>query len=876
MREIRQVFSRALANSRSRPLSKQSPQLADSLGEQWSRQATMASVGNPTNLVSLIRSVQPKAALFTTFTISLSFVDAVLLPLLRQVGCRDIFILVDSAQAELSLEEASSPYAGRHYWLAQVVPPGGGCFHPKLAYLRGSNEDVLAVGSGNLTQPGQSGQLECLDVVDSLKYPAVFSQFADFATTLATHIELASPRAAEFLGEFAQRARSVGKNSGESPNGDPRLIHTVEHPASTQLVDIWSAKGTPARRLTVLTPFHAPDGAPIQRLATALGAQSLNVGLDCRSLVAPFDRKRLEKGVSAGFVVPVFPFADRPLHAKVFEVSAPGKTLVMTGSVNGTAQSLESTSNVEVSLTRWMPESCFSWEKVTPKDYAPNIFHIGEGGRQQVFLEATLGIDGVVRGRVTSKHGQFPRAAMAAIYRDERALMTIDDVQLREGGDFSFLCPAALDTAAAVQLELTGGPHSVMCWLNIAEDLQSSDQERRERQAVRHILEGRFDEQDVFELLSMLSRAAQEGATPRVGPARSGTGTDDALDDRSDSDSTFRYSEWITTSSASVASLGTLRNSQAVDALIAWLNRSQRSAAEEDGLPDGRTSEVRGFRYAEEEQAREPVNKRDLAAQFETLLALIPKVLSAPAPPPGATLLAKVAGASATVLMLRTADTGTWPTARVSAWLDEYSRFRYPPEDLPALSEFALAVALVASAVESNSGKAPSLSLFKEALFRFKDTWHDDEFSPGALARILSDKAFRLAPPDLLKAAALLGLNLLNAQTLDEQLIAIATRARTQDEDTRASEEEMFPGVFRALKKQFRGRAKPGQSAGVLTKPREVDAGGCYHCGMTLGDAGRKRLREKHVSICGGCGKPTFYTANSEKSEELQKVLRSG
>jgi hypothetical protein len=832
-------------------------------------------VGELTNLVSLIKSVKPKAALFTTFTVSLSFVDAVLLPVLRQVGCRDIFILVDSAQAELSLEEAGSPYAGRHYWLAQVVPPGGGCFHPKVAYLTGPNGDVLAVGSGNLTQTGQSGQLECLDAVDAPTSPAVFSQFADFATSLAANIERASPRAAEFLGEHAQRSRLAGKKSGERPEDGPRLIHTVERSASAQLVDIWNEKGAAAERLTVLTPFHAPDGAPIQRLAAALGARSLNVGLDRRSLIAPFDRKRLEKGASIEFVVPVFQFADRPLHAKVFEIFGQGEALVMTGSINGTAQSLESTSNVEVSLTRWMAESCFGWEKATPKNYAPNVFQVGEGGRQQLFLEATLGVDGVVRGRVTSRHGQFPREATASVYRDERVLMTIEEVQLKEGGDFYFRCPTTLDTTAAVQLGLAGGQQSVMCWLNIAEDLQSSDQERRERQAVRRILEGRFDEQDVFELLSMLSRAANESTPVKAGPARPGTGTDNAPEGRSSDDSTFRYSEWTTTTPTSVASLGTLRNSQAVDALIAWLNGPDRDSAEDNAPPTERNRETRGFKYAEEEEG-EPTPKRNLAAQFEILLALIPKVLAASTPPQGGALLAKVAGASAAVLMLRTADTGMWPTARVSAWLDEYSRFRYPPEDLPALAEFALGVALVASAVECKSRRTPALSLFKEALFRFKDTWDDNEFSPAALERIMSDKAFRLASPDLLATAALLGVSLVGAQTLDEQLIAIAMRARTQDEDTKSSEEEFFPGLFKSLKKQFRGRPTPGKSSGVLSGQREVDAGGCYHCGLSMGDAGRKRLREKHANICGGCGKPTFYTGNMERSEQLRKVLRGG
>ncbi|HRE18962.1 MAG TPA: phospholipase D family protein [Rhodocyclaceae bacterium] len=235
------------------------------------------------NLVQLIREAKPRTALFTTYTLSLSFFEAVLFPVLRQVGCRSISILVDANQAIVSLAEAHVKYAGRRYWLAPVVAPGGGVFHPKLSYLSGADVDVLAIGSGNLTSPGQSGQLETLDVVSSRTSPEVFRQFARFATGLADKIWETSPQAAGLLREYAQqseRAASASKAESLRFPDVPSLISTVEHPASAQIAALSEEAGLTLSSLTVLSPFHSPDAAPIKRLSQAVGVDSISIGLD--------------------------------------------------------------------------------------------------------------------------------------------------------------------------------------------------------------------------------------------------------------------------------------------------------------------------------------------------------------------------------------------------------------------------------------------------------------------------------------------------------------------------------------------------------------------------------------------------------------------
>src|SRR5438552_2663656 len=98
-----------------------------------------------TSLNAILGELRPKRALFTTFTLSLSYFEAAFLPLLRQSDCREIAILADAEGLAMSMAEARTAGVGRTYRLCSVKAPGGGIFHPKLAYLKGEHDDVLVV-----------------------------------------------------------------------------------------------------------------------------------------------------------------------------------------------------------------------------------------------------------------------------------------------------------------------------------------------------------------------------------------------------------------------------------------------------------------------------------------------------------------------------------------------------------------------------------------------------------------------------------------------------------------------------------------------------------------------------------------------------------
>lgn len=322
-------------------------------------------------LISLIDKARPRRALFTTFTFSISWFEAIIVPALRRWGCEQIDVLVDARYARRSTDEASGLYIGSAYRVIPVYMAKTTVFHPKLVYLEGHDDaDRLIVSSANLTLSGHGKNLEVLDAISAASEPGVLGEFADFLDGFTAKYEFSADYA-EILGGYRTRIRARLAKLGPADASTRRawLVHTLSRPAAEQLTEHAYRLDNP-HTLTVLSPFHSPTGSPVQELADEIGVGKIRIGLDGKNPVAPF----LKDG-NAFDTVPVFLRADtdhfdRTLHAKCFEVQGDDGVIVMTGSVNATAQSLASTDNVEVSLVRLLDETPFAWKKLDkPKEY---------------------------------------------------------------------------------------------------------------------------------------------------------------------------------------------------------------------------------------------------------------------------------------------------------------------------------------------------------------------------------------------------------------------------------------------------------------------------------------------------------------------------
>ena len=152
-------------------------------------------------------------ALFTSYALSLTYFETYVLPQLRKSGCEMVSVLVDKDGYRASLMEMRSRHVGQEYSLIPVSVTSG-IFHPKVTYLWGQDEDLLMIGSGNLTFGGHGQNVEVLEVLSSRSDAGVFGEFSRFCEELLRRPNIHIPDRAA-LDEFMRRAASKA-NSGSS------------------------------------------------------------------------------------------------------------------------------------------------------------------------------------------------------------------------------------------------------------------------------------------------------------------------------------------------------------------------------------------------------------------------------------------------------------------------------------------------------------------------------------------------------------------------------------------------------------------------------------------------------------------------------------
>ncbi|MDN0075424.1 hypothetical protein QU481_11030 [Crenobacter sp. SG2303] len=480
------------------------------------------------NLISTIQQVRPSAVLLTSFTFDLAFFEGLFMPTLHQVGCERTTVLVDVQMGlAASLDVGCSRGAGLEYALLGVPAPGKGVFHPKLAYLQrqGDKPDVLVVGSGNLTMPGQGGQLESFDALSADEEPWVFQELAQFLEDLASRLAPRHP-AGTPLRAVAERAIAQVSRFRAQMDGRPRhawLVHTLNQTAQSRFLEVASETGLNTQgTLTALAPFHAPRGEPLLDLAQSLGAQCLRLGLDSKNPVARCDLRATPE-LDVQYVKPDGPGTQRTLHAKVFAYATANGCLEMTGSVNATQASLASLDNVEVALIRQLAEPTFQWQAVDAKNvmFEPNRFvETGGEGRSTLTVEAWLQ-NGKLRGYLSA----LPAGAVVdlTLVANFEEIDSFPSLHLDENSVFSLPLPNLKAHLHALQVHVRHDGQTGRCWLMMMDELANVRLHRELRAKMSEIMKAQRDDM-AGELLALLmelmTRSTSSSVSPSAGTAQ--------------------------------------------------------------------------------------------------------------------------------------------------------------------------------------------------------------------------------------------------------------------------------------------------------------------------------------------------------------------
>ncbi len=297
-----------------------------------------------------------QTAFFTSYSLSLSYFEAVVLHALREAGVRAASIAVDLDGYRSSLSERGVSEAGRAYDIVPMSMPRG-IFHPKLMVLEGKSGLRATVGSGNLTFRGWGGNLEVIEYLNPKAESDAIGDLAAFLELLSSAASGTGQLTCErdpVPAALVDRCWAAARNGHGS--GALRVLHSMHTPVAQQ-VELFADELGRVSSFRVVSPFLSVDA--VHDLAIHLSCAEVAVCVPERSpkqfdFPEQFDFAAARKlGLNATPVTAdEFLDPDRPLHAKILEIQCERGRLTLAGSVNATRTALLTTDNVELAVLR--------------------------------------------------------------------------------------------------------------------------------------------------------------------------------------------------------------------------------------------------------------------------------------------------------------------------------------------------------------------------------------------------------------------------------------------------------------------------------------------------------------------------------------------
>ena len=354
---------------------------------------------NSSSILGLVRSGTWSQVLCTSYALSLSFFEAVVLNELTAHAAPACTLLIDKEGVRSALDEYGPQHAGRMYEVEPVAVDTG-CFHPKILLLANQGDAHLVVGSGNLTFSGWGRNLECFDHLHASFAAGAFRDMSEFFRVLADvpWVQHSAQQACHRTAEVLDR----GARSGAG-DGSIHVLHNLRRPLLDQFADIASSLGG-ARRVIIAAPYY--DQVAIPEICKAFAVEHTFLHAHAGGTVEgaasnwPPNSAKIARPVQVNWIDE---FSDRPLHAKLFEVLCTNGRFVVSGSANATRAGLLHKGNVEVCAVRIEQKVLSGWsyqpsQALIPKKVTPDVDDSENNNHVCVLTGKLNGMS--VRGRV--------------------------------------------------------------------------------------------------------------------------------------------------------------------------------------------------------------------------------------------------------------------------------------------------------------------------------------------------------------------------------------------------------------------------------------------------------------------------------------------
>ena len=312
--------------------------------------------------LELLRAAKWERATFTTYALSLSFFEAVILDALIRSGSSEALILADVEGVRGCLGELGARRVGKDYDV-EPIAVSSGVFHPKVTVLASGPECHVLIGSGNLTFSGWGGSLEMVEHLHPSFAATAIADLAGFFESLSSSSRTRH-RSTAACQVVADQLRNAVDGKPQSP--ELRVLHSLGRSIREQLVPLAEELGG-ATQLLAAAPYW-DDGSALVDLCASLKIDRVLVHVHEHGTVAspgtrswPTSRRLKAQPVRIEY------FGDaggRRLHAKALEIVCRKGRIVVSGSANCSEAALGSNHNVEVCVARMQRKHGRSWAVV--------------------------------------------------------------------------------------------------------------------------------------------------------------------------------------------------------------------------------------------------------------------------------------------------------------------------------------------------------------------------------------------------------------------------------------------------------------------------------------------------------------------------------
>jgi hypothetical protein len=299
-------------------------------------------------------------AAFTTYALSLSFFEALVLDALVRAEAHEALILADVDGVRAALSENGARRVGRDYEVEPVVVDTGGVFHPKITVLTAPDECHLLVGSGNLTFGGWGGNFEVIEhlhpsfAADAIEDAA---RFFDLLSARGRVRHAAGEHCAAIAGDLRAALRGSSRSDGI------RVFHSLDGSISEKLVLAADDLGG-ATRLVVAAPFW-DEGSALDELCAGLGLDEaflqVHPGGTVEGNIGSNWPARPQISIRPVTLDHMKEPDPRRLQAKLLEILCKRGRILLSGSANMTTAALAARRNVEACVARIEREPVSGW-----------------------------------------------------------------------------------------------------------------------------------------------------------------------------------------------------------------------------------------------------------------------------------------------------------------------------------------------------------------------------------------------------------------------------------------------------------------------------------------------------------------------------------